>query len=90
MRFHYKGDSGIGIGLDIFRIYCNSERFNPPDNDDNDNDDNDKDEMDKDNSEDKNEDDCNCGLSFHDPAAPLALLMVLIGCGALLISRRGI
>lgn len=30
----------------------------------------------------------NCGLTFHDPAAPLALLMVLVGCGALLISRR--
>ena len=85
IRFRYTGTSGTGVGLDHVYVTCN---YNHATHNGGSNSDDDDDETPEKNSDDKKEDDCNCGLSFHDPAAPLALIMILIGCGALLISRR--
>ena len=85
IRFRYTGTSGTGVGLDHIYVTCNYNHATHNGGNNSDDDDDETPEKDSDNTK---EDDCNCGLSFHDPAAPLALLMVLIGCGALLISRR--
>ena len=62
------------------------------DDDDDDDDDNDNEEMTGINKGNNDDEDMEEGCGFagrpFNPAAPLALFMVLIGCGALLISRR--
>ena len=82
LRFRYSGTSGTGVGLDHIYVSCINEHSGPDygnyGDDDTPDDDSDK----------KKEEDCNCGLTFHDPAAPLAFFMVLIGIVSLLISKR--
>ena len=85
IRLRYTGTSGTGVGLDSIHVLC---KYNHAAHNGGSNSDDDDDETPEKNSDDKKEDDCNCGLSLHNPAAPLALLMILIGCGALLVSRR--
>ena len=82
LRFKYTSSSGIGFALDNIYVQCLGSGHSGVIDDDDDNENTKKD------SNSNKEEDCNCGLTFHDPAAPLALLMVLVGCGALLISRR--
>ena len=79
--FRYTGKAGTGVGFDKFSIRCTDTSYSSDDEDDEDSTPHEKSMKEKD-------DDCNCGLSFNDPAVPLALIMILIGCGALLISQR--
>ena len=93
IRFNYFGTVGTGLGLDHIHVYCidkgggGNDGNNGIDIDD-DTPEEDSDNINSSDSDDKNENECNCGLSFHDPAAPLALFMVIVGFGALLFSRR--
>ena len=81
LQFKYNGTSGTGIAIDNIHVNCEWADYNGDYG-------NDDDDTPADDSDDTKEEDCNCGLTFHDPAAPLALLMVLIGVVSLLISKR--
>lgn len=76
----YTGKSGTGVGIDRFYLSCLDTSYSP--------DEKDKEKQSEVVSKSQNEDGNICGIVFHDPVAPLALIMVLIGCGALLVSRR--
>ena len=81
LGFRYTGKSGTGVALDNVAILCMEKDGKTPDGDYED------DSPPADNADGNEKNNQNCGLTFHDPAAPLALFMLLVGFVALLISR---
>ena len=94
IRFRYTGFIGNIIAFDSFEISCDSNQ-SPGDDDDN-NDNNDDNNITDDmagnskNADGDDKDDKGCGFAGRtvDPAAPLALFMVLVGFIALFFNKR--
>ena len=98
LLYQYTGTAGTGVALEGVCVSCDSNQQNPPGNDDDDDDDDNNDDNiindnmagNSKNADGDDKDDKGCGFARRtfDPAAPLALFMVMVGTISLFFSRK--